>query len=117
MRWEKERFAVIQRVRRTVRKWEMLQPGDLVVVAVSGGADSLVLLDVLVQIAPLEGVSLRVLHVDHGLRPESASEAERVEEVARGYGLPFRSVRVKVESPGPRGLSPEEAARVARYRA
>ncbi|MDI6873114.1 tRNA lysidine(34) synthetase TilS [Candidatus Solincola sp.] len=117
MRWEKERFAVIQRVRRTVRRWGMLSPGDLVVVAVSGGVDSLVLLDVLAQIAPLEGISLRVFHVDHGLRPDSAREAEHVERAARGYGLSFRSVRVEVEAPGPGGLSPEEAAREARYRA
>lgn len=117
MRWEKERFSVIHRVREAMRRWKMLSPGDLVVVAFSGGADSLVLLDVLVQVAPLEGISLRVLHVDHGLRPESGREAEYVERVARSYGLPFRSARVEVERPSPRGPSPEEAAREARYRA
>ena len=49
MRWEKERFTVISRVRETLRRWPMFSPGDLVVAAVSGGADSLVLLDVLVD--------------------------------------------------------------------
>lgn len=117
MRWERERFQVIDRVRKTIRRWGMVAPGDLVVVAVSGGADSLVLLDVLVQLASDEGISLRVLHVDHGLRPESAQEAEYVGEAARRYGLPFRAVRVKVESSGASDMSPEEAARKARYRA
>ncbi len=117
MRWEKERFAVIRKARHAARKWGMFSPGDLVVVAVSGGADSLVLLDVLAQLAPSEGISLRVLHVDHALRPGSDREAEYVERAARTYGIPFRSLRVEVEAPGSRGLSPEEAAREARYRA
>ncbi|MBC7253553.1 MAG: tRNA lysidine(34) synthetase TilS [Actinobacteria bacterium] len=117
MRWEKERFHVIQRVLRAVRRWKMFSPGDLVVAAVSGGVDSLVLLDVLAHVAPREGVSLRVLHVDHGLRPESSGEAEYVKGAARHYGLPFRSVRVEVQASRPKGLSPEEAAREARYRA
>ncbi|MGQ9704895.1 MAG: tRNA lysidine(34) synthetase TilS [Actinomycetota bacterium] len=117
MKWERGRYSAIQRVREALRRFNMLAPGDLVVVAVSGGADSLVLLDVLVQVSHMEGITLRIFHVDHGLRPGSHREAEYVEEVARSYGLPFRSVRVEVESPRPGGPSPEEAAREARYRA
>lgn len=117
MRWEKERFAVIHKVRGTIRRWSMLQPGDLVVVAVSGGADSLVLLDVLSELAPLEGVALTVLHVDHGLRPRSGEEAAYVERVAAHYRVPFRVEKVNVTVERERDMSPEEAAREARYRA
>ncbi|MBC7246249.1 MAG: tRNA lysidine(34) synthetase TilS [Actinobacteria bacterium] len=116
MRWEKERFAVIHRVSMTLRRWSMLRPGDRVVVAVSGGADSLVLLDVLNELAPLEGVTLTVLHVDHGLRPRSGEEAAFVEEVAARYRLPFHAEKVDVPA-RESGMSPEEAAREARYRA
>lgn len=114
MRWEKERFTVISRVRETLRRWPMFSPGDLVVAAVSGGADSLVLLDVLVQLAGELGIELRVLHVDHGVRPESGEDAAWVEEASARYGLPC-SVRKVTVSGG--GASPEEALRDARYAA
>lgn len=118
MRWERERFAVIERVRRTLRRRDMVRRGELVLVAVSGGADSLVLLDALVQLAGVEGISLAVVHVDHGLRPESGEEARFVEEVSSAYGLPCRVVRVEVgRSPAGEVMSPEEAARDARYAA
>ncbi len=116
MRWEKERFAVINRVRETRRRWSMWERGDRVLVAVSGGGDSLVLLDAMAQLAGEDSLELSVLVVDHGVRPESAQEAEFVAGVAGHYGLEC-SVR-KVDLGGrARGgtLSPEEAMREARY--
>ena len=116
MRWEKERFKVIARVRDTLHRWQMVSPGDLVLVAVSGGADSLVLLDVMAQLAAEEEIALRVVHVDHGLRLHSEQDAALVERVAAHYGLPCRVIRVEVPPPpGRMGMSPEEAAREARY--
>ena len=112
MRWEKERFTVIHRVRETWRRWPMFRPGDTVLVAVSGGADSLVLLDVLAELAGEEGIALRVVHVDHGVRPESGEDAEFVNGVASHYGLDCAVHRVEVEEGG---MSPEEALREARY--
>lgn len=118
MRWEKERFTVIARVRETLRRWPMFHPGDLALVAVSGGGDSLVLLDVLVQLAGEEGITLSVVHVDHGLRPESGEEAVFVKGVAAHYSLPCRVINVEVpRTNGRMRKSPEEAAREARYRA
>jgi len=118
LRWDKERFAVIERVTRTLERRNMVARGDAVLVAVSGGADSLVLLDVLVQVAGARGLILSVVHVDHGLRPESGREAEFVKEVASRYGLPCRVIPVRVGGgPGGERLSPEEAAREARYAA
>lgn len=112
MKWEKERFTVIHRVRETWRRWPMFRPGDLVLVAVSGGVDSMVLLDVMVELAEGERITLRVVHVDHGVRPESGEDAEFVGRVASHYGLDCGVC--KVEVPG-RGMSPEEALREARY--
>jgi tRNA(Ile)-lysidine synthase len=113
MKWERERFTVITRVRDTLRRWPMLSPGDLVLAAVSGGVDSLVLLDVLVQLVDELGIELRVLHVDHGVRPESGEDAAWVEMVAGHYGLPCAVRKVAVGDGGDK--SPEEALRDARY--
>jgi tRNA(Ile)-lysidine synthase len=112
MKWEKERFTVISNVVETMRRWPMLERGGLVLVAVSGGADSLVLLDVMVQMMDDEGISLRVVHVDHGVRPGSRRDAAFVEEAAAHYGLECSIKKVEVSR---RGMSPEEGMREARY--
>lgn len=118
LRWQKERFVVLEKVRLTLRRWDMLKKGDLVLVAVSGGADSLCLLDVMAQLSPRWDLRLQVIHVDHGLRPESGDDAEFVKEVAAYYRVPCKVVRVKVEKgKGREANSPEEAARRARYEA
>ena len=75
------------------------------VVAVSGGVDSMVLLDQLYRQGQYE---LVVAHFDHGIRPDSAADARFVEATARTYGLPFVSER---EELGP-GASEEKARRV-----
>ncbi|MBN2027843.1 MAG: tRNA lysidine(34) synthetase TilS [Actinobacteria bacterium] len=113
MKWERERFTVIARVRDTMRRWRMFEPGDLVLAAVSGGVDSLVLLDVLVQLAEEMGISLRVFHVDHGVREGSSDDAEYVRRVAGHYGLDCAVQRIRL--PDDAGLSPEERLREARY--
>ncbi|MDX2776513.1 tRNA lysidine(34) synthetase TilS [Streptomyces caniscabiei] len=77
------------------------------IVAVSGGVDSVVLLDKLVRQG---GRELVVAHFDHGIRPESADDARFVEALARSYSLPFV---VKREELG--GAASEELARDRRY--
>ena len=81
-------------------------------VGVSGGADSLCLLDVLDQL----GYSLIVAHFDHGLRTASAMDAEKVRGEAEARGLPFVTDRQDVAALArAESFSIEEAARVARY--
>lgn len=84
-------------------------PGTPVTCAVSGGADSLALL----VLAVAAGCEVTAVHVDHGLRPESAAEADVVAAAASRLGARFESRRVTVE-PGP---NLEARARSARYRA
>lgn len=81
--------------------------GTEVTCAVSGGADSLSLL----VLAVVAGCSVTAVHVDHGLRPGSAAEAERVAAAAARYGARFRGEAVTV-LPGP---NLQARARVARY--
>ena len=82
-----------------------------VLVACSGGADSVALAASAVQV----GVRCAIGHVDHGLRPESALEAERVRALARSLGAPF-FLRT-VEDLRVQGAGLEAAARQARYAA
>ncbi|ADU50258.1 tRNA(Ile)-lysidine synthetase [Thermaerobacter marianensis DSM 12885] len=97
------------------RQHRLLRPGHRVLVAVSGGRDSTVLLDLLHRLQERLGLAaLGVAHVDHGLRPGSADDARWVAEQAAARGLPFLLRRVCVER-GRRSL--EDAARAARYRA
>ncbi len=77
------------------------------VVAVSGGVDSVVLLDLLHE---LPHVELMVAHFDHGIREDSAEDARFVAELAASYNLPFYSIR---EELGPHAS--EAVAREARY--
>lgn len=76
---------------------------------VSGGADSLALL----ALAAEAGCVATAVHVDHGLRPNSAIEADVVEAAATGLGTGFRSVRLQVA----RGPDLEARARAARLAA
>ncbi len=80
-------------------------------VAVSGGTDSLVLLDLLVLTRAEHGLRLVVGHVDHGLHPESASVAAAVADRARALELPFETARLDLETD-----ASETTARAARYR-
>lgn len=103
----------MDRVRETVHRHAMLSGGDRVLVGVSGGADSLALLHALRTLAPELLLSLSVLHVDHGLRPESRDAAAFVEDVCQGFRIPVVTERVIVDRRG----SLEAQARAARYRA
>jgi tRNA(Ile)-lysidine synthase len=91
----------------------VIAPGEAVLVACSGGADSTALLDALARLAPPRGWRLTVAHIDHGLREGSSSEARVVATLAEARGLAFRSIRVAVQPGG----SLQDHARNARHAA
>ena len=97
----------------------MFERGNRIIVAVSGGADSVCLLELLYEMRERWELSLYVLHVHHGIRGEEADrDAVFTEELARKYQLPFRLVRVRVpEEADRRGRSEEETGRILRYEA
>ena len=73
-----------------------LRHGESVTCAVSGGAALVALL----ILATGAGCSVDVIHVDHGLRPDSSRDADFVATLAARFGASFRSVKVQVEGPG-----------------
>lgn len=69
-------------------RYALLRTGTMIVVAVSGGPDSLSLLHLLRQIAPLRQLQLHVAHLDHRLRPDSVADAEFVAQIAAEWQIP-----------------------------
>jgi tRNA(Ile)-lysidine synthase len=87
-----------------------------VVVAVSGGVDSMTLLHILMQMADKWQLELHVAHVDHDLRPAAAQDAAAVRQVAAQARLPFHTVRLSGAALRADRAGLEAAARNARYR-
>ncbi len=86
------------------------------IVAVSGGIDSIVLLDILDQLRGELGYQLHLAHFDHALRPESSADGRFVAEEASRRGLPCTVERRDVgEHAQDEKLSLEEAGRLLRY--
>jgi tRNA(Ile)-lysidine synthase len=104
---------VLERVLKTISRYNMLAPGARVAVAVSGGADSVCLLHVLRELAPqLKATLTGVAHFNHKLRGEDAEEDERfVAAMAANLALPFYRAEAQVSAA--RG-NLEQAARRAR---
>ena len=93
-----------------------LSPGDLVLCAVSGGPDSLVLATVVHAVAPMYALRVGAVVVDHGLFAESATVAETAGAICTSRGLsPVVVDRVSVDTSA--GVGVEAAARAARYSA
>jgi tRNA(Ile)-lysidine synthase len=103
----------VEHVRATVHELAMLDPGDRVLAAVSGGADSMCLLDVLRTL----GYSVAIAHFDHQTRHgESGADAAFVRELAGRLSLPFHlESRPVAEEAKESKYSFEEHARRARY--
>lgn len=101
----------------TIKKYGMLGPGDHVLVAVSGGADSVALLHCLHRLSPGMQWKLTVAHFNHGIRGADADRDEEfVGQLAAQLGLPFVCERARLASATAAGdPNLEQAARTARY--
>ncbi len=113
--------AIRVAVRKALRQLEEINPGALVLVGCSGGADSLALAAAVAFEAPRADLSAGAVIVDHGLQEESSAVAERAADQCRSLGLdPVEVVMVQVGSSGSgsgSGSGPEARARDARYAA
>src|SRR2546426_8348585 len=102
--------SLLSRLRHHLVRTRLLGEPGIALVAVSGGADSVALLDLLHTLAPELGLSLVVAHVDHGIRSDSGAVARAVRELAERYELPFEVGELSL---GPDAT--ETVARRARY--
>jgi len=102
----------------TVKEYGMFQPGETVLVAVSGGADSTALLNLLYHHRQALGISLHVAHLNHLLRKgEAEMDVKYVEGLSQRLGLPISVEVVDVAAMAKEEkLGVEEAARKARYK-
>src|SRR5271157_544901 len=110
--------GLAERLLKTIRKQESIQAGNRLAVAVSGGADSVALLCLLLELRAELGIVLSVAHVNHKLRGEEADEDERfVANLARQHGLELHVSEAPVEGSQISGISSgiEAAARDLRY--
>src|SRR6202165_6013846 len=98
------------RVAIAVSLHHIFEPGERVVVAVSGGPDSLALLSILREILPAVPLHLTVAHFDHGWRPDSHEDRDFVASMAATWGYDFRTARAPDDTP-----HTESAARTARH--
>lgn len=100
-----------------IKKHDMIRPGHKVVVAVSGGPDSMVLLHILMALKDILEIELIVAHVEHGIRgARSVEDAEYVMSAAQKLGLPIYIKRCNVPAYAKEyGLSEEQAGRIIRY--
>lgn len=108
---------LFNQIKRAIDCHHLVEKGDRLIVGVSGGVDSMVLLHLLNACREAFDLSLIVAHVNHGLRPvESEKEAELVQKEAARLGLPFEYGQFNVkEFQKKGGLSPQDAARRVRF--
>lgn len=113
------RHKLERHVAASARTHHLFAEGDHVLVAVSGGPDSVALLSVLSSLVRLQRLTLSALHVNYGLRGEESEEDARfVSRLCAELGVPLTCERVDLSRfPGGRGMSLQARAREARYAA
>ncbi len=105
------------KVKQTIDKFQMIQNKDSITVALSGGADSVCLLLVLLELKKEFDISLQAVHINHKIR---SSEAERdalfCKNLCESLGVPFELFEIDIPKfAKENSLSTEEAARLVRY--
>jgi len=107
----------IEKILTTIKKHEMITAGDRIVVGVSGGPDSICLLNVLNELKDRLSIKLYVVHINHCIRGETADQDEQfVKDFACRLGLSVYSEKLMIiQMAKSKKISIEEAGRIARY--
>lgn len=105
------------KVLKTVEKYNMLSKGDRVLIGVSGGADSIALLEFFVSVKEKYDLDICVAHIEHGIRGEdSVSDAEFVENYCKKLGVNFYLKTIDAPNLAKKAkMGVEEYSRMARY--
>jgi tRNA(Ile)-lysidine synthase len=102
--------TLLRIAQRTIANEQLFTKDDCVLVAVSGGPDSMALLHVLARLSEAAGVRLAAHGIDHGLRTEAAEELELARALSEKLGVPFSTTRIAVD-PGPNLMARAREAR------
>ncbi len=109
---------MIEKILEYINEHQMLQEGDTVVAGVSGGADSVCLLFVLLKIRETIPFRLTAVHMNHKIREEAGEDAAFVEALCGTWNCPYRYMEADVEAYAlGHHMSCEEAGRFLRYQA
>lgn len=110
---------MLKTIKNYMNENNMITKGDRIVLGVSGGADSVCLFHVFLQLMPFFNLSLFVVHVNHGIRGEEAEEDEAfVKELCENAKVPFWCVKADIPAIAKmEGITEEEAGRKVRYEA
>ena len=105
------------KVLKTVKKYNMLSRGDRVLIGVSGGADSIALLEFFVSVKEKYDLDICVAHIEHGIRGEdSVNDAEFVENYCKKLGVNFYLKTIDAPNLAKKAkIGVEEYSRMARY--
>lgn len=107
---------IINIVKNNIVENSLVKKGDKIVVAVSGGPDSMCLLDILYRLKDELEFSILVAHVNHGIRIESDLEKEYVEKYCKERNIPFFYLKVDVPKLSKeKKISEETCGRMVRY--
>jgi len=107
---------MLKTVRHTIKRFNMLDPGDGVLVGLSGGADSVALLAALAALRKELGISVFAAHVNHNLRGAAQHDEEFARRICDGMGIPIAVFQADVAGYAAREkLSTEESGRKLRY--
>jgi len=108
---------LLSKVDRAIRRFGLIRRGDHVLVALSGGPDSVALTQALLELAPEHGFTLRLAHLNHQLRDGADSDEAFCRQWADEIGLPIDTDRTDVAQQARAAkLSIEQQARNSRYR-
>lgn len=103
-------------VLKTIKKYNLIDENDKIILGVSGGPDSLFMLNILNNLKEKLNIELVVVHINHMIREEADSEEEFVKEFCQKLNIPFYSKRIEVEKYANNNkIGLEEAGRKIRY--
>lgn len=106
-----------ENVLKTIKKYNLIEKGDSIVVGVSGGPDSICLLQILNELKEELKIKIYVAHVNHMLRKEADEETEYVKKICENLGVEFFYKKVNIEEISKNEkLGTEEAGRNERYK-
>lgn len=107
-----------EKVLNTIKKYELIENGNNIVIGVSGGPDSMALLNILISLKKDKKLNYEIVvaHINHQIRPEAEAETKYVEDFCKSKGVKCFIKREKVEQLAKKQkIGTEEAGRKLRY--